>query len=75
MERFGFIFLYFSLKPQAKSRISIVEFGIESMLYENFDVFEHYGVEEYMASFGLSVDKKYRGRRIGDQLLATRLEK
>lgn len=50
----------------------MVEFGIEFILYENFNVFDHYGVDEYMASFGLSVDKKYRGRRIGDHLLTAR---
>lgn len=42
------------------------------LLCKNFNVFEQYGVNEYLASFGLSVDKKYRGRGIGDHLLATR---
>lgn len=41
-------------------------------MYENFNPFEYYNVNEYLASFGLSVDKKYRGRGIGSQFLATR---
>lgn len=44
-----------------------------SVLYRDFSVFEHYGVDKYMASFGLSVDNRYRGRRIGEQLLGARL--
>lgn len=40
--------------------------------YENFDPCEHYGVEQYLTSFGLSVQRNYRGRGIGNQLLAAR---
>lgn len=47
-------------------------FGVISLLYENFDPFEYYGFDEFLASFGLSVDRKYRGRNIGDHFLATR---
>ncbi len=47
-------------------------FGIANLLYENFNIYDHYGVEEYLASHGLSVDKKYRGRAIGDEFLKTR---
>lgn len=46
--------------------------GLASVLYEHFDPFEYYGVDEFMGSFGLSVDRKYRGRNIGDHFLATR---
>lgn len=46
--------------------------NIISMLYENFSLFEHYGVDEYMTSFGLSVDKKFRGRGIGERILTAR---
>lgn len=42
------------------------------MLYENFDPFKHYGVDQYLASFGLFVDRKYRGRSIGDHFMAAR---
>ncbi len=45
---------------------------IMSLLYVKFDPFKHYGVNEFLASFGLSVDRKYRGRGIGGQLLAAR---
>lgn len=41
-------------------------------LYENFDPFDHYGVDKFMGSLGLSVDGKYRGRSVGDQILAAR---
>lgn len=46
--------------------------GVISVMYENFDPFEKYNVNEFMASFGLSVDRKYRGRGIGEQFLTTR---
>lgn len=47
-------------------------FDISFSFYKNYDPFEYYGVNEYLSSFGLSVDRKYRGRGIGVQLLATR---
>lgn len=47
-------------------------FGIANLMYENFNIYDHYGVDEYLASHGLSVDKKYRGRAIGDEFLFTR---
>lgn len=40
--------------------------------YENFDTCEQYEVDQYLSSFGLSVDKNYRGRGIGEQLLLAR---
>lgn len=43
------------------------------ILYEKFNPFEFYGVDEYMTSFGITVDKKYRGRAIGDHFYGTRL--
>lgn len=43
-----------------------------NLLYENINIFDHYGVDEYLASHGLSVDKRYRGRAIGDEFLKTR---
>lgn len=63
---------FISIVLQIKSHANKVVFGIAGMLYEKFDPFAHYGVEEYMTSFGLSVDKKYRGRGIGDHFLDTR---
>lgn len=47
-------------------------FDIVFLMYENFDTFEHYGVTDYLTSFGLSVDRKYRGRSIGDRFLSIR---
>lgn len=47
-------------------------FGIAFLLYENFNPYDYYGVDKYLASFGLSVCKKYRGRGIGDQFLIAR---
>ena len=48
-------------------------FDIALYLYRDFNVYDHYGVDKYMGSFGLCVDKKYRGRAIGEHLLAARL--
>lgn len=53
--------------PVMKSVLELIH-----LLYESFDPFEYYGVDEYMSSFGLSVDRKYRGRNIGDHFLASR---
>lgn len=47
-------------------------FDLMMILYENFDTFDYYGVDEFLTSFGLSVDRKYRGRKIGDHFLNTR---
>lgn len=47
-------------------------FKLSLILYENFNAFEYYGVDEYMGSLGLVVDRRYRGRHIGDQLLIGR---
>lgn len=41
-------------------------------MYENYNPYEKYNVDKYMASLGLSVDRKYRGRSIGDHFLSTR---
>lgn len=45
---------------------------IEWLLYVDFDPFEYYEVDRILECFGLSVSREYRGRGIGDQLLATR---
>lgn len=57
---------------QMKGEVTKNVFDVLSLMYTSFDPFECYGVTEFMASFGLSVDRKYRGRSIGDQFLATR---
>ena len=38
----------------------------------NFTVWEKYGVDKYLASFGLAVAPEYRGRGIGQRLLEMR---
>lgn len=50
-------------------------FGAISLAYRNFDPFAHYAVNEYLGSLGLSVDRKYRGRGVGVQLLDARCVK
>lgn len=47
-------------------------FDLVLLLFENYDPTVKYNVTEYMTSFGLSVDRKYRGRSIGDHFLNTR---
>lgn len=42
------------------------------LVYGNYDPFTDYNVDKYMSSLGLSVDRKYRGRGIGDHFLASR---
>lgn len=42
------------------------------VLYENYDTFEAHKVDKYMSSLGLSVDRNYRGRGIGDHFLTSR---
>lgn len=47
-------------------------FDIVFLLYKDINIFELYGVDKYLSSFGLYVVQKYRGRGIGEQLLRTR---
>lgn len=47
-------------------------FELIDVLYENYDPFEDYKVDKYMSSLGLTVDRRYRGRGIGDHFLASR---
>lgn len=60
------------LKPQADNEK--ITHDVISTLYEDFDVYEHYGVDKLLTCCGLSVAEKYRGRGIGLKLLETRLE-
>lgn len=48
------------------------QFAALSLLSNNFDVCEHYGVDKYLGSAGLVVTTKYRGRGIGEQFLKSR---
>lgn len=47
-------------------------FDMMFLLNENFDTYEHYGIDKYMSSLGLIVTEKYRGRSIGEHFLNTR---
>lgn len=47
-------------------------FNTLSLLSENLDICEHYGVDKYLSSAGLVVLSKYRGRGIGQQFLVAR---
>ena len=44
------------------------------MKKNNLDVYEKYGVDQFYNEGGLSVDPKYRRRRIGEYLLKARKE-
>lgn len=46
-----------------------------AVLYGDFDIFEHYNVDQFLASLALSVVKKYGQRGIGRKLLEARFEK
>jgi GNAT superfamily N-acetyltransferase len=41
---------------------------------ETVDVYERYGVEEYMAAMGLCVDPVFRGQGLGLELLKARFD-
>lgn len=43
------------------------------VLLDNYDTFGEYNVNEYMTSVALSVDRRYRGRGIGDHFLLSRI--
>lgn len=42
------------------------------LLYDNFDTFEHYGVDKYLSAAGLAVSPAYRGRGFGLEFLKIR---
>lgn len=43
------------------------------MCQANVDPFEIYNVDKFMSAYGLSVNTKYRGRRIGEYILRARI--
>lgn len=57
---------------QLKSQVTKDIFDLVLLLFENYDPTTKYNVSEYLTSFGLSVDRKYRGRSIGDHFLSSR---
>lgn len=60
-----------SLLDEITSEAFLQNLKVWSILYNygNFDVFEKYGVDEYLSSFGMHVPKEYAGRKIGENLL------
>ena len=57
---------------QTKGKEFLGVFEMFDALNVDFDVFEKYKVNTLMASFALSVDKKYRGLAIGQRLMESR---
>ncbi|KAJ6641378.1 hypothetical protein Bhyg_06317, partial [Pseudolycoriella hygida] len=54
---------------KSKSLIQIFKVWKALETYGNFNVFERYGVNEYLSSLGMYVPKKFAGRKIGEKLL------
>lgn len=42
-------------------------------LVDQFNVFDHYNVDKYLSGIGCLVNRKYRGRGIGGQILRARV--
>lgn len=61
-------FLCFQFQSQNLSDV----FGVMSHAQEQFNVFQHYKVEEYLIAYGLCVDTTYRGRGIATEMLKAR---
>lgn len=47
-------------------------FGVMSYAQQQFSVFQHYNVSEYLIAYGLCVDTMYRGRGIATEMLKAR---
>ncbi|XP_031636532.1 uncharacterized protein LOC116349302 [Contarinia nasturtii] len=63
---------YESICRQNKSENNNRMYDVFRVLFDNFDIYEHYGVDYYMNGAGLAVAQKYRGRGIGLEFLKTR---
>lgn len=61
-----------NIQERLVSEKNVRLFTTMGLVYENFDLFEHYGVDKYLSSAGLLVTPNYRGRHIGEQFLVTR---
>ncbi|EDS42761.1 conserved hypothetical protein [Culex quinquefasciatus] len=60
------------LKMQSQKEGDIL--AANEYLTDNFDLFGHYGVDKYLAAFGLSVNRRYRGRGIATDILKARVQ-
>jgi GNAT superfamily N-acetyltransferase len=47
-------------------------FGVMAHAQQQFNVFEHYSVKEYLIAYGLCVDTMYRARGIATEMLKAR---
>lgn len=57
---------------QLKGRMVLEMFEFFDILWEQWNTFEKFNVDQYMSSMGLSVARKYRGRGIGTHSLNSR---
>lgn len=47
-------------------------FGVMEFAQQQFNVYEHFDVSEYLIAYGLCVDSQYRGRGIATEMLKSR---
>lgn len=57
---------------QSKSKNFVDFLKAFDIMYKNFSPYEKYGVDSFMASYALSVDRRYRGLAIGTRMLKAR---
>lgn len=48
-------------------------YGVELFMSSKFNSFENYNVDKYICEYGLSVQPKYTGRKIGGEILRARI--
>lgn len=48
-------------------------YGTELFVFSQFNCFDNYNVDKYICAFGLSVQPKFSGRKIGGDLLRGRI--
>lgn len=58
-------------KLQGKSWKKI--YGTELFIFNKFNCFENYNVDKFICAFGVSVQPKYNGRKIGGEIFKARL--
>lgn len=61
----------FVIQPEGETWKYI--FKCYKYIYDQFNVFDSYNVDKYLSALGLLVDRKYRGRKIGEQILRARV--
>lgn len=66
----SFVKFFLSLKFQSKNLVDV--FGVMSYVQEQFSVYKHFNVREYLIAYGLCVDTMYRARGIATEMLKAR---